>query len=106
MVDHFNKLSAAEDELLSCLSEEAGEIVVAIGKITRHGYESGWKGSNNRRDLETEIGDLLAIVDLMLTVGDIDPVHIAVAKQRKLQEVWEWLHNQDDHPIKHFASGR
>ena len=40
MTAHFNGLSESEQERLSILIEECGEVVQAACKILRHGYES------------------------------------------------------------------
>lgn len=37
---HFNDLEPGEAERLAILAEEAGELIHAIGKILRYGYES------------------------------------------------------------------
>jgi hypothetical protein len=37
---HFNGLTPAEAERLALLAEECGEVIQAIGKVLRHGYES------------------------------------------------------------------
>jgi len=37
---HFNGLSPAEAERLALLAEECGEVVQAVCKVLRHGYES------------------------------------------------------------------
>lgn len=72
VVKHFNKLSPAEAERLALLLEELGEAQQAVGKILRHGYESGWDGSNNRQDLTKELGDVEYAVALMRHARDLD----------------------------------
>lgn len=55
------------------LSEEAGEVVQAIGKVLRHGWEANWKdGPTNRVSLLNEITDLYAVVNIMTALGYID----------------------------------
>lgn len=53
---HFNQLTPAEAERLALLAEECGEVIQAIGKILRHGYESRHPdgGPTNREALERE----------------------------------------------------
>lgn len=75
-MQHFNKLSPAEAERLAMLAEECGEVIQAVGKILRHGYESFHPndlfnghpkpGAENNRDrLTHELADLLAVVEMM-----------------------------------------
>lgn len=58
MTERFNGLSEGAQERLVILAEECGEVVQAIGKILRHGYESAYNGETNRQALERELGDL------------------------------------------------
>lgn len=81
---HFNQLSAAEAERLAMLSEECAEVIHAISKILRHGYESvnpTLADTTNREDLERECGDILARMELLFTAYDI---RIAIVKQYKI----------------------
>ena len=72
-----NSLSESELERLIMLAEECGEVVQAVGKIVRHGYESchpdvhggDW---TNRQELAREVLDVIAMVNLMLLMEDID----------------------------------
>lgn len=80
MSSHFNGLTPAEAERLAMLAEEAGEIVLAIGKVLRHGYESrhpdcydsngsvlpGCEKATNREALRMEICDFSAVYNLCL----------------------------------------
>ena len=67
MTESFNKLTPAEAERLALLSEECAEVIMAIGKILRHGFESRHPngGPTNRQTLERECGDLRHAVLLM-----------------------------------------
>lgn len=72
---HFNGLTEAEAERLADLAEECGEVIQAIGKILRHGYESDNHGKlwqTNRQQLEREIADVLYTVDMLVVSGDVD----------------------------------
>jgi NTP pyrophosphatase (non-canonical NTP hydrolase) len=105
----FNKLSPAEAERLAILAEEAGEIVQAVGKILRHGYESynpedprpnpaTGMGPFNRHTLARELGDLDAICGLMAEAGDIDIERIKSASRQKRTKLKRWTHHQDPTP--------
>jgi hypothetical protein len=70
-----NGLTDAEVERLAILSEELGEAQQCIGKILRHGYESYNPVVNtnltNRRELEREIGDVQAAIDMLFAENDV-----------------------------------
>lgn len=66
--EHFNKLTPAEHERLSLLFGECGEVIQAISKIMRHGYESGWNGNNNRADLEKEISHVQNAIEMLVNL--------------------------------------
>lgn len=97
MAIHFNGLTPAEAERLALLSEEAGEIVQAVGKILRHGYGSRHPngGPTNRELLEKEIGDLKAAVTMMVIGGDVGEWPIIDHECSKLDRVKQYLHHQE-----------
>ena len=73
MTEHFNKLTPAQAERLAMLAEECGEVIQAVGKILRHGFESRHPngGETNKDALLRELGDLscLSTVVLALDLG-------------------------------------
>jgi NTP pyrophosphatase (non-canonical NTP hydrolase) len=92
----FNKLTPAQAERLALLAEECGEVVVAIGKILRHGYDSCHPfsdASDNRDDLQEECGDVLAAIKLLTDARELDADTIADHCSNKLLAVGEWLHH-------------
>jgi len=99
-MEHFNGLTPAEDELLALILEECGEIVQAVGKIQRHGYESvdptkpPEEQITNRRALQKELGDLKCAIHLMHRSGHIDWQTIDQAAVMKLQRIRRYLHHQ------------
>lgn len=99
-MEHFNKLTPAEAERLALLAEECGEVIQAIGKILRHGYESYHPNdvlkTSNRRLLERELGDVQAAVLLMSSGTDLSSDSIESRKQFKLHHVQQYLHHQED----------
>ena len=70
---------------------EAGEIVQAIGKVLRHGWDSCHPkgGETNRETLERELGDLRAVQDLRVRKGDLRINNIGVAALTK-PEAMKW----------------
>ena len=96
---HYNELTPGEAERLAILAEECGEIVRAVGKILRHGYESYHPGTpdheGNRRELEKEIGDLSGIVSMMVRAGDIDGDVISKQAGLKHARIMQYAHHQE-----------
>lgn len=81
-----------EHEVMNILSEECAEVVVAVSKCHRFGmdnYKPG-KPKTNREHLEEEIGDLLAMVDIMLDKGLITIEHLEAAKIAKIEKLKQW----------------
>ncbi len=99
-MDHFNKLTPAEAELLACLAEECGEVMQVIGKVLRHGYDDyspyDETKTTNRRNLEKELGDLAAVKARMINAGALDSGQIDVARRAKHLKLPRWTHHQPD----------
>lgn len=96
MSSNFNQLSPAEVERLALLAEECGEVVQAISKVLRHGYESTHPdgGPTNRRLLETEIGHVEHAIFRMHEAGDIDPLAVLDSVDEKAKKIGRYLHHQ------------
>lgn len=89
--DHVNGLTLAQQERLTMFAEEASEIVKAVTKILRHGFESinpdAPQDGTNRDQLRKEYIDLAAVGSLMMEAGDIPAgtrEELRDAKDRKL----------------------
>lgn len=92
----FNKLTVGEAERLALLLEELGEAQQAIGKILRHGYSSHHPDRTaitNRFELEKELGDVLAAIQIMQDAEDIFGGNLGHQKAKKLTKVWEYMHH-------------
>lgn len=97
-----NDLTPAQAERLAILAEECGEVVQAIGKILRHGYESchpcDTAGPNNAEYLLKEVFDLRAAI-LMISL-DLPPVQTDAEVDLKtlaaLRKKLFWAHHQGD----------
>ena len=81
-----------QEEILSIAQEECGEVVVAISKIFRFGFDSRWPegGVDNRTRLTEELGDLMAMVKLMSDLGIIDIDEMSKAGERKITKLKKW----------------
>lgn len=90
-------LSDAEIERLAILAEECGEVVQAVGKVLRHGWDSQspYGGKPNRQALERELGNVRAIVTLMLDAGDVRLAELQAWQRRKREQAEKWTHHQE-----------
>jgi NTP pyrophosphatase (non-canonical NTP hydrolase) len=97
VTEHFNGLMPAEAERLAILAEECAEVIQAVAKILRHGYESdnfGRLPETNREALERELGDLGHAAKRMESAGDINPRTIAARAASKPERIRPYLHHQ------------
>jgi NTP pyrophosphatase (non-canonical NTP hydrolase) len=95
-MEHFNRLTPAEAERLALLAEECAEVVQAVTKILRHGYDSVHPVSEegNRETLERELGDLDGALNLMLDAKDVSANRIKRFAEAKYRNVAQYLHHQ------------
>ena len=79
-------------EILDITQEECAEVVVAVSKISRFGIDNFKPGKpkTNREHLEEEVGDLLAMVDLMIEHKIIDINSVDVARAAKKDKLKQW----------------
>ena len=77
-----------QQEIMVIAQEEAAEVIQEISKIFRFGIdESHRDGMSHRERLATEVGDLLAMVDLMIDYKLVDPARLEIAKQHKVTKL-------------------
>ena len=77
-------ISDRQREIMVITQEEAAEVIQEISKIFRFGIDDSHRdGMTHRQRLTTEVGDLLAMIDLMLDSRVIDPAQVEMAKQAK-----------------------
>jgi NTP pyrophosphatase (non-canonical NTP hydrolase) len=79
-------------EALDILQEECAEVIQAVSKISRFGLDNlkPGKPKTNREHLEEEIGDLLAMVDILTRNDVINPVNIEIAAKAKIEKLKKW----------------
>ena len=83
------------------LKEESAELVVATSKVTRFGVENFHPDDpekiTNRDNLVKEIGDVLAVIDIILDTPElaITPDEIKRAKQNKLKKLIDFYEFDD-----------
>lgn len=88
----------AERERYGKLVEETGEVGQATGKLLVHGRRSEFEGTSydNVGNLEKELGQLFAVVDMMTLSGDLSRKNIEIARADKLAVLPKTLHYQSD----------
>ena len=81
---------AKEMEALHILQEECGETVQAIAKCFRFGKDGEWDGTTNKRRLEAEVGDVLALIDILIENNYLSDSNVNVSKKAKRNKLKEW----------------
>jgi NTP pyrophosphatase (non-canonical NTP hydrolase) len=79
-------------EVMNILSEECAEVIQAVSKCHRFGLDNLKPGKplTNAQHLEGEIGDVLAMVDLLKLKGIITDAGLDKAKQSKIEKLKVW----------------
>lgn len=85
-------ISNKEHEIMSILQEESAEIIQAVSKIFRFGYNSKHpdKDQTNREHLAEEIGDILAMIELLIKNEIVDWQAVESAKNKKFKKLQQW----------------
>lgn len=89
------KVNAHQEECLNILQEECAEVIQAASKIKRFGILNRKFGSelNNLQNLEMEIGDVLAMIELCRQAGiGLTDEGLERAKQDKFERLSEHMH--------------
>jgi hypothetical protein len=79
-------------EALNLLQEECAEVIVEASKCRRFGLNNlHYKtGIEHRAMLEQEIGDVLALADILMEEGVISQVGLIDAKIQKQEKLKKW----------------
>jgi NTP pyrophosphatase (non-canonical NTP hydrolase) len=80
----------SEKQILLICQEECAEVTQAISKVFRFGYDSEYNGRTNQQRLTEEVGDLLAMIDLMVESGIVDEAAIEMASAQKKIKLKQW----------------
>jgi hypothetical protein len=79
-------------EALGILQEECAEVIVEVSKCNRFGIDSlHYKtGLTHNTMLEMEVGDVLALIDVLIEQGVLDQHKLEIAKQNKIEKLKVW----------------
>lgn len=85
------------NEVMDILQEECAEVIQAVSKCSRFGLNNLKPGKTltNVQHLESEIGDLLAMVDLLKSMNIITDNGLDQAKHAKIEKlkIWSDIYN-------------
>ncbi len=78
-------------EILVITQEECAEVIQEISKIFRFGIQETHKdGMLHQEKLETEVGDLLCMINLLTQHGLVRHEQVAVAVEHKQSKLKQW----------------
>ena len=93
-------LTPYQDECLEILAEECAEVIQEKCKIFRFGCNNESHhhvGKLHSECLEQELGDLLAMIELVQQSGmGITVAGLEAAKQKKIEKVLNWMTHTKD----------
>ena len=79
-------------EVMDILQEECAEVIQAVSKISRFGIDNlkPGKPKTNREHLEEELGDMLAMIDILREQGIVSSTALDNAKYAKIEKLKKW----------------
>lgn len=78
------------DEIMHITQEECAEVTQAISKVFRFGFTATHNGKTNKEHLEEELGDLVAMIRLLVADGAVNEDAINKASIAKLEKLHKW----------------
>lgn len=80
------------NEVMDILQEEAAEVIQAVSKIRRFGIDNAKPGTEytNREHLEEELGDMLAMIDILMVNDIVSWSRLHKAKRAKIEKLKKW----------------
>ena len=89
---NLNQINDNTKESLIILQEECAEVVQEVSKCFRFGLDSKHykTGMSHTTMLENEIGDVLALVDILVDQGVINLNNLELAKTAKKEKLKLW----------------
>jgi len=86
------------EEILHILQEECAEVSQVISKIFRFGFTSKWQGVTNTKKLEEELGDVVAMIQLLVEHDIVkqECINAAAAKKRIKLQTWSTIFTPEE----------
>jgi NTP pyrophosphatase (non-canonical NTP hydrolase) len=85
-------------EVLLILQEECAEVTQAVSKVFRFGYDMRYpteSDPSNKEKLEEEIGDLQAMIDILIENSVLSDANINQARHNKKFKLMKWTNIYD-----------
>ena len=84
-------LTDKQIEMMDILQEECAEVIQAVSKIRRFGLKDKYGNKDNNHDiLIQEIGDVVAMIKVLLDSGLFTEDDIVKATELKLKKLEKW----------------
>lgn len=85
-------MNKEQKEIFCITQEECAEVTQAISKIFRFGFDSRHPATNktNKESLEEEIGDLLAMIEILIRRAVISDSNVNAARLQKMEKLKKW----------------
>ncbi len=85
-------MSGPVQQILDILQEECAEVIQNISKCRRFGLENQYlkESGTQREHLAKEIGDVLAMVELLKEHGVVTQQELDLAKRNKFVKLHQW----------------
>jgi NTP pyrophosphatase (non-canonical NTP hydrolase) len=88
----MNVTVSDNSEVMDILQEEAAEVIQAVSKIRRFGADNAKNstGQTNVQHLEEELGDMLAMIDILMINNVVSWGNLHSAKRAKIEKLKKW----------------
>jgi NTP pyrophosphatase (non-canonical NTP hydrolase) len=83
-------MNSKQKEIMLIAQEECAEVVQAISKCFRFGFNDVYNGATNKEKLEEEVGDLLCMINMMMDNRIIDRLSVEFAIDAKSEKIRKW----------------
>jgi NTP pyrophosphatase (non-canonical NTP hydrolase) len=85
-------MNETTNEVMDILQEECAEVIQAVSKIRRFGPDNHKPGKpkTNREHLAEELGDMLAMIDILVEKGMVSEHQLRSAKTAKIEKLKTW----------------
>jgi NTP pyrophosphatase (non-canonical NTP hydrolase) len=94
----MKQIDSHQEECLNILQEECAEVIQAASKIKRFGIIGKRQDStlNNIQNLTMELGDVLALVEMVKDSMGITTADLETARLHKMERLSQFMHTWED----------